>query len=279
MKIAVTAASGQLGKAIIKSSIEKFGKENVIGLARNMNKAKNLGIEIRKGDYDKKEDFLESLKGIDVVLLVSSMGKPEDRPQQHLNVINAAKENGVKKIVYTSIISDSRGTTFNAIVESNRQTEEDIKNSGMEWSIGRNGLYIEPDVEYIDYYLKEGKIENCAGNGKCAYVSREELGNAYAEMIADNKHNGYIYNLTGYNISQSELAELINKARNTNIVFEDMEPEAYEKERTEALGTFFGKVISGIYTAIRNGGFDVPSDFETVMGRKHKALENYFIQS
>lgn len=40
------------------------------------------------------------------MLLVSGNDDPSKRPQQHLNVINAAKNNGVKKIVYTSVIGE-----------------------------------------------------------------------------------------------------------------------------------------------------------------------------
>lgn len=53
MKIAVTSASGQLGSAIAKQLIKEIGKDSVIGIARTPEKANHLGIEIRKGDYNK----------------------------------------------------------------------------------------------------------------------------------------------------------------------------------------------------------------------------------
>ncbi|MCM4158274.1 NAD(P)H-binding protein, partial [Gramella sp. AN32] len=61
MKIAVTSASGQLGSAISKQLIKEIGKDNVIGIARTPEKAKNLGIEIRKGDYNNRQDFDRAL--------------------------------------------------------------------------------------------------------------------------------------------------------------------------------------------------------------------------
>ncbi|MEP2026343.1 NAD(P)H-binding protein, partial [Reichenbachiella sp.] len=99
MKIAVTSASGQLGAAIVKQLIKEIGSNYVVGIARTPENAKHLGIEIRKGDYNNREQFDEALKGIDTVLLVSGMDAPEKRIQQHRNVIEAAKANGVKKIV------------------------------------------------------------------------------------------------------------------------------------------------------------------------------------
>ena len=269
MKIAVTSASGKLGASIVKHHVNLIGKDNVIGIARTPEKAAHLGVEIRKGDYNSREQFDAALSGIDTVLLVSGMDTPDKRIVQHRNVIEAAKQNGVKKIVYTSIVGAEEGNAFSPIVQTNRQTEKDVQNSGLEWVIGRNGIYIEPDLEYIDTYVKEGEIRNCAADGKCTYTSREELGYAYAKILTEEKHNKHIYNLVGNAITQKQLAEDINTVFNTNLVFKNESVEAYKAERTEALGDFMGTVIAGIYEGIKEGANDVTSDFETVTGRPH----------
>jgi len=271
MKIAVTAANGQLGSSIVSELIKEIGKENVIGIVRTPEKASHLGVEVRKGDYNSREDFNSALKGIDSVLLISGMDYPEKRIEQHRNVIEAARQNGVKKIVYTSIIGDEKKTTFSPIVRSNRQTEKDVLESGLNWVIGRNGIYIEPDLEYIDTYVKEGEIRNCAGDGKCGYTSRGELGFAYTQMLLNAIHNGHTYNLTGEPITQAQLAELINHVFSTNLKFNSVPVDIYEKERKAELGNFVGTVIAGIYNGIRNGVNNVPSDFEKAAGRPHKS--------
>ncbi|WP_201723398.1 SDR family oxidoreductase [Zobellia sp. OII3] len=270
MTIAVTSASGQLGASIVRQLINEIGKENVIGIARTPEKAAHLGVEVRKGDYNSRQDFDAALKGIDTVLLVSGMDDPKKRIQQHRNVIEAAKQNGVQKIVYTSIVGDEANTAFSPVVKSNRQTEEDIKESGLEWAIGRNGIYIEPDLEYIDHYAKDGEIRNCAGEGKCGYTSRGELAYAYAQMLLDNKHNGHVYNLVGEAITQAKLADLINEVYGLNLKFNSVSVAEYAAERKEALGDFMGTIIAGIYEGIRNGVNDVPSHYEMAAGRPHR---------
>lgn len=272
MKIAVTAANGKLGTTIIKNLIKLIGSENVIGLARTPEKAKHLGIEIRKGDYNNPQDLEIALKDIDVVMLLSGMDEPQKRIQQHRNVIEAAKANGVKKIVYTSIIGDETNNAFSPIVQTNRQTETDVKNSGLDWAIGRNGIYIEPDLEYLDTYVKDGEIRNCAAEGKCTYTSREELAFAYAKMLLEEKHNGQTYNLVGDPITQTQLANYINEVYHTNLVFNAVSVEEYAAERKKELGDFLGTVIAGIYEGIRNGANDVPSDFEKAAERPHKSV-------
>ncbi|MEP2239154.1 MAG: SDR family oxidoreductase [Maribacter sp.] len=272
MKIAVTSASGKLGASIVKHLVSLIGKENVIGIARTVEKARYLDVEIRKGDYNSREDFNQALQGVDAVLLVSGMDEPQKRIEQHRNVIEAAKQNGLQKIVYTSIVGDEDKNAFSPIVQSNRQTEKDVRASGLQCVIGRNGIYIEPDLEYIDTYVKEGRIENCAGQGKCTYTSREELGFAYAKMLTEDKHNGNIYNLVGEPVTQSELAENINKVYGTNLIYNSVTVENYAADRKAALGDFMGTVIAGIYEGIKSGANNVPSDYEKATGRAPKSL-------
>ena len=269
MKVAVTSASGQLGTAVVNQLKTEIGEENCIGVARTPEKAKHLGVEIRKGDYSSKSDFLSALKGTDAVLIISGNAAPEDRIGQHRNIIEAAKEVGVKKIVYTSIVGQKGDFAFSPIIESNRLTEEDVKASGLDWAIGRNGLYIEPDFEYVKHYEKDGFISNCAEAGLCAYTSRKELAVAYARMLTEEKHNGQVYNLVGHPVSQLVLADVINRKFGKSLYYKPMSVEDYEKERTEALGPFLGKVIAGIYHGIQLGFFNPPSDFEKATGRQH----------
>ncbi|GGG47042.1 SDR family oxidoreductase [Bizionia arctica] len=269
MKIAVTSASGKLGASIVKHLINLVGKDNVIGVARTPEKAAYLGVEIRKGDYNSREQFNAALKGVDAVLLVSGMDAPDKRIIQHRNVIEAAIQNGVKKIVYTSIVGAEEGNAFSPIVQTNRQTEKDLQNSGLEWVIGRNGIYIEPDLEYLETYIKEGEIRNCAANGKCTYTSREELGYGYAKMLTEDKHHGQVYNLVGEPVTQSQLTGYMNQVFHTSLIYHSVSVADYKAERVAALGDFIGTVIAGIYEGIKEGANDVSSDYKVATGRAH----------
>ena len=273
MKVAVTTASGQLGSAIIRRLKKVIGAENVIGIARAPEKATSLGVEIRKGDYNNKEDFLSALRAVDAVLMVSGMDHPEKRIQQHRNVIEAAKETGVKKIVYTSIIGAEEGNAFSPIVTSNRQTEEDVKNSGLQWAIGRNGIYIEPDLEYLETYKKEGGIINCAAGGRCGYTSRDELAYAYSKLLTQEELQANTYNLCGELVTQQQLTEAINKAYDIDLKYISIPVDEYIEKRRAALGEFLGTVIGGIYQGIRTGKYEEQSDFSKVAGRAHQSLD------
>lgn len=276
MTIAVTAVSGHLGSTIARELADAETAEPVIGLARHPENAKALDIDIRPGDYNNPNQLQTSLEGVDTLLLVSGMAPPEERIQQHRNVIDAAKANGVSKIVYTSIQGPEQGTGFSPVVRSNRQTESDIRNSGLDWAIGRNGIYVEPDVEYIENYKQRGEIANCAGEGRCGYTTRSELAHAYACLLRKPEHNGQICNFHGEVMTQARLAEYLNQAFGTQLSYRPMSVGDYRNDRISELGEFIGSIIAGIYDGIRIGAFDNPSDFETVTRRPHQSWESYF---
>jgi NAD(P)H dehydrogenase (quinone) len=276
MTIAVTAVAGHLGAEIAKTLSGMDTGEPIIGLARTPEKAKSMNIEVRAGDYNHSEQLEQSLSGVDTILLVSGMAAPEGRIQQHRNVINAAKAAGVKKIVYTSIQGAEKGTAFSPIVQSNRQTEADIRASGLAGAIGRNGIYIEPDVEYIGTYKAQGEIANCADDGKCGYTTRPELAYAYACMLTDPKHDGQTYNLHGELLTQAQLAQYLNRTFGTGLEYRSMSVAEYRAERVAELGGFIGTVIAGIYEGIRNGALDRTSDYQAATGRPHQSWDDYF---
>ena len=276
MKIAVTAASGHLGAAIVKATIELAGLDSVVAVARTPDRAKALGVEVRPGSYDDRSALEQAFAGIDTVLLVSGMDAPDKRIGQHRNVIEAAKAAGVRKLVYTSVQGPLADSAFSPIVQSNRQTEEDLKASGLDWVIGRNGIYIEPDVEYIDKYIAMGEIANCAGDGLCGYTTRPERAYAYARLLTKQQHNGRTYNLHGEAISQAALAQYMGDACGVSLRYRSMDVEAYRAERVAELGEFIGSVIAGIYQGIRAGAYNAPSDFTQAAGRAHQRWADYF---
>ncbi|WP_288959550.1 SDR family oxidoreductase [uncultured Sulfitobacter sp.] len=276
MRYAVTAVSGQLGQEIARKLIERTDHASVIGLARTPGNVTELGIEVRPGDYDQPDALRTSLAGVDALVLVSGMAPPEDRIGQHRNVIEAAKAAGVRKIVYTSIQGPEVGTAFSPVVQSNRQTEADIRASGLDWAIGRNGIYIEPDVEYIDSYRAKGEIANSAGDGKCGYTTRSELAHAYAALLTRDELNGQTFDLNGTPITQAELTQYMNAAYGTELTYRSMSAEDYVADRTAELGDFIGPIIGGIYDGIRRGAFDAPGDYEAATGRPHQSWEDYF---
>ena len=276
MTIAVTSVSGQLGSAIARALNLRKSGQDLIGIARSPDKVAIEGLDVRSGDDTDRSGFAKALAGVDTMVMISLNTPPDVRTHQHRAALDAAKDAGVRRIVYTSVLGAEEGTAFSPVIQSNRQTEADLGDYGFEWTVGRNGIYIEPDVEYIEAYVKDGGITNSAGDGVCGYTSRGELADAYANMALDDAHNGKIYNLHGVPLTQADLARYLNQAFGTVLIYRPMSIEDYRADRRAALGDLMGTIIAGIYEGIRSGVFDILSDYTAAAGRLHQNWDDYF---
>lgn len=122
MNIAVTGASGQLGRLAIDVLTARTGPAGIVALARTPDKVADLGIETRAFDYEQAETLAAALKGVDTLILISS-SEIGQRVRQHRNVINAAKAARVKRILYTSLLhADTSVVSLAAEHRETRQT-------------------------------------------------------------------------------------------------------------------------------------------------------------
>ncbi|MBD0684355.1 hypothetical protein CGA22_07435 [Pseudomonas sp. PSB18] len=104
--IAITGASGQLGRLVIQSLLERVPAEQVIALVRDPGKVQDLaaqGVVVRTADYNQPATLTAALKGVDKLLLISS-NELGNRAAQHRAVIDAAKAAGVTLLAYTSVL-------------------------------------------------------------------------------------------------------------------------------------------------------------------------------
>ncbi|WP_313581047.1 SDR family oxidoreductase [Chishuiella sp.] len=209
MKIAITGATGQLGRLAIEKLKERTEKENLIALVRNTEKAKDLGIETRLFDYAKPEILADSLQGIDSLFLISS-SEIGQRETQHKNVINAAKEAGVKWIVYTSLLHAS--TSDMALAPEHVATEKALQESGLNFTILRNGWYTENYAGSIPGSIQAGAFIGSAESGKISSATREDYAEAAAVVLTTEGHENKIYELAGdIAYTLSDLAAEVSK--------------------------------------------------------------------
>ncbi len=212
MKIAITGATGQLGQLVVNGLLEKGTSIKVIAVVRDEKKALPLakhGAEIRVAGYGDPAALKAAFSGVDKLLLISS-SELGQRIEQHKNVINAAKAAGVKHIVYTSA---PRATTTTLIVApEHKATEENILQSGMEYTILRNNWYTENYKNIVETARKTGAIVAAVGAGRVASATRVDFAAGAVAVLLGTGHEGKIYELGGdYAWDYNELAETIGE--------------------------------------------------------------------
>lgn len=195
--IAVTGASGQLGRLILKDLRKAAPEAEVIGLLRDPGKALDLaalGVVLRKADYEDPASLNEALRGVDRLVLVSSneIGK---RFAQHRNVIEAAKAAGVRLVVYTSLLhAPDSGLS---LAPEHVQTEEALKASGLSYVILRNGWYTENYSDAIRQASQTGEFAGAAGEGRIASAARADYALAAAQAVLGAAKPGETLELAG----------------------------------------------------------------------------------
>lgn len=225
MKIGVTGATGQLGRLVIESLKQKVAAETIVALVRTPSKASDLGVEARVFDYTQAETLVVSLNGIDKLLLISG-NEIGQRLPQHKAVIAAAKQAGVKQIIYTSILHADSSPL--GLAGEHLATEVVLKESGLTYTLLRNGWYTENYTGSAKGAIGAGAFIGNAGDGKIASAARVDYAEAAAVVLAGEGHENKIYELAGDEAyTLVELAAEISKQSGKNIPYNNLSEAEY----------------------------------------------------
>ena len=272
-KIAVTGVTGNLG-GMVSRLCKKNGIE-VRNLARNVEKAKKLGFSnVFKSSYDKSEDTVKSLEGIEVLFMVSGSENP-NRVQQHKDFIDAAKVAGVSHIIYLSFYNASKNSIF-TLGRDHYATEEYIKESGFKYTFLRDNFYAD---FFVDLCREYGEIKGPAGNGKVSAVVRSDVSEVAAKILENpGKWENQTLNMTGpEELSMTEIVKAVSEYFGKEIKYiEETVEEAYESRKIWKAEQWEYDSWVSTYTAIaENEQSGISNDIEKVLGRKATSLTEY----
>ncbi|MEH4928872.1 SDR family oxidoreductase [Enterobacter cloacae] len=221
--IAITGATGQLGRLVIEQLLKTVPANQIVAIVRNPAKAEALsqqGIVVRQGDYTDQTALTTALKGVKKLLLISS-SEVGQRATQHQNVINAAKAAGVTFIAYTSLLH-ADNSPLGLHVE-HVATEKALAASGIPYALLRNGWYIENYLASAPPALEHGVFIGAAGEGKIASATRADYAAAAAKVVSEEGHAGKVYELAGDSAwTLSELAAELSKQSGKPVVYQNM---------------------------------------------------------
>ncbi len=272
MTIAVSGATGQLGRLVIGKLKQKVATDNIVGLVRNTEKARDLGVAVRVADYTQPATLEAALAGIDTLLLISG-NEIGQRATQHANVINAAKKAGVKRIVYTSLLRADRSPLN--LAPEHVQTEADLKASGLQYTILRNGWYTENYTGSITPALANGAFYGSAGDGKIASAARADYADAAVVALTNEAHSGITYELAGDNAyTLAELAAEISSQTGKDIPYVNI-PEADYAAALKGAGLpegFAAAIASWDVGASQGALFDDGRQLSKLIGRPTTSL-------
>jgi NAD(P)H dehydrogenase (quinone) len=248
--IAVTGATGKLGRLVIQGLLDREPADQIIAAVRDPASAADLaarGVDVRLADYNQPDTLLPALDGADRLLLIST-NDPVNTVAQHANVIDAAKRVGVDLLVYTSVTL----ATFPP-----RATEPTIRESGLPFTILRNAQYTSVYSQQIKQAVATGVFLGSAGDGRTATATHADYAAAATEVLTGTGHVGRVYELSGdLAWSFQELTEELSSATGKEVVYQNVSTEKHlEILLAAGVPAMLAPVFVASYRAVAAGEF------------------------
>ena len=269
-RFVVTGASGQLGRLVVAALARRVGASSVAAVVRDPARSASLfpeGVAIRKGDYEHPETLEAAFTGAERLLLISSNALGARVPQ-HRNAIQAAKQAGLKRIAYTSVLHADVSKL--GLAEEHRQTEKLIEGSGLEHSLLRNGWYTENYTASIAPALQHGAFIGSAGEGRISSAARLDYAEAAAAALIADQGPRVVHELAGdTSYTLTEFAAELSRQSGKQIPYVNLPEAEYRGALLGAgLPERLANLIADSDTAAAGGAlFDETRTLSRLIGR------------
>ncbi|MFJ5985211.1 nitroreductase/quinone reductase family protein [Lentzea sp. NPDC092896] len=283
-KLLVTGATGNLGRLTLQALLTQVPPHRLAGLARDPSRATDLvgqGVDIRKGDYFDHDSLVEAFAGVDRLLLVSAEAFT-DRDTQHANVITAAKQAGVRHVIFTAVQrredSDARQI---GVTDGDIFAENALKASGLTYTILRHPTFAESLGAYIGADAYDTGVRVPEGDGTVAPATRHDLAAANAAVLTQNGHENTTYTLSGSEaVSFRDLANALTEIHGSDVPYLPVTAEEYtESHLAHGFPREVAEFLTSWVIAIAGGAFsENTGDLERLIGYRPTSYREFLAQ-
>ncbi|AMR03402.1 SDR family oxidoreductase [Bacillus thuringiensis] len=263
--ILVTGATGNVGKEVVKCLIKRNATFKVTTRSRETE-----GVYF---DFENPSSVKVALTGVTKVFLIRPPHLA-DAKKYFQPVVDAAKEIGIKHIVFLSLL----GVEKNPIVP-HAKIEAMIKASGIPYTFLRPSFFMQNLLsQHGDELRNEKIIEVPAGKGETSFIDVRDIGEVAAKILTEEGHEFKAYSLTGNEaLTYYEVAAIISKIINKDITYTNPSIFKFRKRMIQkGLNSDFIWVMIGIYTTAKLGlAKKVTSDLSNLLDRSPITMETF----
>ncbi|HUO68897.1 MAG TPA: NAD(P)H-binding protein [Gammaproteobacteria bacterium] len=278
-RLAITGASGQLGRLVAERVLAQCAPSDLILATRSPHALADFaarGVDVRHADFDEPRSLRDAFAGAERLLLISATDL-QRRVAQHRAAISVAEAAGVRRVIYTSG-SKPEPPNPAAVAPSHHATEQALAAAGLAWTVLRNSLYADYQVQEATHAIESGVLAHNRGAGSVAYVAREDCAAAAAVVLLRDGHDGAVYDITGPESFDAEaLAALYGELGGKRVALRPIDDATFVAGlvagSTDGHLRYGAELLASFGRAIREGYLDVRSDaVSRLTGREPRTL-------
>lgn len=187
MTILVTGATGRVGRHVVQQLVARGADVRV--LSRDPAKADfPSGVKVAKGDLLDIDSLRAAFSGVNTLFLLNAV--TGDEFTQALITLNIARESGVDRVVYLSVINADRSANVPHFAVK-FGAERMIEQMGFSATILRPSYFIDNDLTIKDVILNHGVYPMPIGSKGVAMVDTSDIAEIAAiELIRREQASG-----------------------------------------------------------------------------------------
>ena len=277
--IVVTGATGQLGRQVVEGLLKKLPSAQIGVSVRDPKKAvdfRQRGVRVCEGDFADPVSLTAAFDGAEQVLIVSANKTGGEAVRLHGDAIQAAKNAGAKRILYTSHQAASPSSAF-VPARDHAATEALLQSSGVPYVSLRNGFYAESALFQLGGVKQTGKI-SLPADGPVSWTARADLAAAAVGALTEPElFDGISPPLTAsHKLDFADIAKLASEILGRAIEREAISDGAYRTALiAHGLPAVMADLLGTLYTAARAREFAVVDPtLERLLGRQPTAMKD-----
>ncbi|GIG28108.1 SDR family oxidoreductase [Cellulomonas marina] len=271
MSYVVTGATGHLGRLVVAELLARgVPAGEITATGRRADALADLaaqGVRTVVADYADGAALKDAFSGADVLVLVSG-SEVGQRVDQHRNALEAARDAGVRRVVYTS--APHADTTALVLAPEHKATEELVRASGLVWTVVRNNWHTENYEGTFAQARDTGEVVTSTSQGRVASATRADYAAGAAAVAVGEGHEGRVYELSGDTAwTFDEFAATAADVLGRPVVHRAVTPDEH---RAALTGAGLDEGTAGFVVALDEGIArgdlaDATTDLATLIGR------------